>query len=191
MKLILLTILFVFSFSASANHHILDTTGLSEVEKAELQTQIAKTKAKKNSAPEAPTIEKVSQWVDLGANLGKGLASAAKELGVAANDFITTPVGKITAFIIIYKFIGNDLIHIGVGGLFLLIAGSLWFYTFRRVCIIDKVVTKQELVGTKVLKHKEVIYGDKWNDTKSDTVGFFTIVLIMIIGTSLFVMFVY
>jgi hypothetical protein len=62
------------------------------------------------------TPEKVEKWVNLGASIGKGLAGAAKELGVAANDFAKTPVGEMTMFLIMWHFLSTPIIHV-VGGL--------------------------------------------------------------------------
>lgn len=48
----------------------------------------------------------------IGKALGSGVASSAKELGVAVNEFAQTPVGKLTAGLVIYKVFGRDVIHL-------------------------------------------------------------------------------
>jgi hypothetical protein len=63
------------------------------------------------------TTKKVEEWAEFGERFGKVIATVAKELGIAANDFVKTPVGKLTAIAIIWKTFGKDWWSI-VGGTF-------------------------------------------------------------------------
>jgi hypothetical protein len=56
-----------------------------------------------------------SEWAEIGSNIGSAMVSAAKELGVAANEFSQTGIGKITTVIIAYKIIGNDILGVIIG----------------------------------------------------------------------------
>ena len=74
---------------------------LSETEKAAIVQQIAEKNS--NNAPIVGNItpEKLDQFAQTGANIGKGLATAAKEIGVAVNEFVQTPVGILTVGLIV------------------------------------------------------------------------------------------
>lgn len=107
---------------------------LTAEQKATLALEAAKlvTANKTPDANPTTTVDTVKKWTDVGTAIGSGLASSAKELGVAANDFAQTGVGKFTMIIIAWHFIGAALVHVLFGSLWLLGAISLWFYLFRR-----------------------------------------------------------
>lgn len=100
---------------------------LTEAEKAEVLHTIAQKAAEKNAAP-LTNADNVEKWVKIGSNIGQGLAGAAKEVGVAVNDFSKTPVGQLTTMLIIWHMIGQDIMHI-VGGILVWLCGFsiLWF----------------------------------------------------------------
>jgi len=56
-----------------------------------------------------PPPQKVDEWTQVGANIGKGLVAAAKEIGTATVDFSKTDLGKITVGVIVWKVIGREL----------------------------------------------------------------------------------
>lgn len=107
---------------------------LSESEKAEIIKQVADRAATKNMFGQSaePADEKVERWVKIGSNIGQGLAGAAKEVGVAVNDFSKTPVGQLTAALIVWHMIGAQLVHV-FGGIMIWIVG-FWMihYIFQR-----------------------------------------------------------
>lgn len=45
--------------------------------------------------------EKLNEWTDVGIKVGQALSSTCKELSIGVNDFIQTPVGKLTMFLIV------------------------------------------------------------------------------------------
>lgn len=96
-------------------------SNLSEPQKAEILKQVAD-KAGTSSAGEMPTVQKVSEWVDIGQKIGQMMGGAAKEVGIAVNDFVKTPVGQWTMALIIWKFMGSAIIHL-VGGVLVLVVG--------------------------------------------------------------------
>jgi hypothetical protein len=105
------------------------TVGLSEAQKAELEVQAAKMR-QDALAQKSGDIKNVSAtvrseaeaWGDLGSNMGKALVGAAKEVGVAANEFAATPLGQVTVAVVVYKVIGQSVIGVLVG-VFILLAG--------------------------------------------------------------------
>lgn len=94
---------------------------LSEAEKAEVIKMVADKASQKDIMP-TMTEDKVEKWVKIGSNIGQGLAGAAKEVGVAVNDFATTPVGQLTMLLIVWHMIGAQLIHL-IGGILIWIVG--------------------------------------------------------------------
>lgn len=109
-KLFLAGIILAFSFSASAAS--VDVSGLSK-EQVEQINKIVQDK----STVSSKTREELSKWGELGKGVGEALLSAARELGVAANDFARTPLGMVTTGIVVYKIIGRDLLKIIVGSI--------------------------------------------------------------------------
>lgn len=97
---------------------------LSEAEKAELIKQVADKAATKDSfgRDREVSTDKVEKWVQIGTNIGQGLAGAAKEVGVAVNDFSKTPVGQLTMVLIVWHMIGAQLLHV-FGGIMIWIIG--------------------------------------------------------------------
>lgn len=126
--LALLSSLFLFA-SASARQVTIEVDGeLTEKAKAELQV-IA---AEKVANPAQSTAQSVKEWVDIGSAVGVGLASTAKELGVAANDFANTPVGKFTVFLIAWNYMGQDFLRIAFGFVWLTTLIPTWIWLYRR-----------------------------------------------------------
>lgn len=128
MKKFFAVILMVVSFSAFAGNdsETVRNAGfarLSEAEKAEVIKMVADKAASKDaSVPVALTEDRVEKWVKIGSNIGQGLAGAAKEVGVAVNDFSQTPVGQLTMLLIVWHMIGAQLIHV-FGGIMIWIVG--------------------------------------------------------------------
>lgn len=144
MWLFVLTLLFTTSAFA-LNYRDVSGAGfddLSDTDKMAVMQDITNRKAATPPAAKilpaieakVPTVDQVDKWVTLGGNIGKGLGAAAKEIGVAGNDFVQTPVGQWTAFLIIWNFIGSAAAHI-IGGLIILILGSAGIVAFARMSV--------------------------------------------------------
>lgn len=126
MKKFFVAILMMVSISAWAGNtsDAVNSAGfsrLSEAEKAEVIKMVADKASQKDVMP-TMTEDKVEKWVKIGSNIGQGLAGAAKEVGVAVNDFATTPVGQLTMMLIVWHMIGAQLIHV-FGGIMIWIVG--------------------------------------------------------------------
>ena len=83
--------------------------------------------------PDVPTskVEELNKWVEIGSNIGKGLAGAAKEIGVEVNAFADTKVGQLTMWLIVFHIMGKALLHIGLGF-------TVWIVGFTVLHIIRK-----------------------------------------------------
>lgn len=127
-----------FSSFAGNNSDAVASAGfskLSEVEKAEVIKMVAEkaTKSKETSpATNVSVADTVERWSTIGTNLGKGLGAAAKELGVAVNEFAITPVGQLTTWLIVWHMIGAQLIHVFGGILVLLFGSGVIYYIMQK-----------------------------------------------------------
>jgi len=96
---------------------------LTEQQKTEILANVAAQAAANDAGittmTDGVTVDKLSQWASKGAEIGKGFAAAAKELGVAVTDFANTPIGKMTFVIIVWKVMAGEIVHIVGGFLFL------------------------------------------------------------------------
>lgn len=116
---------------------------LTDAQKAELASQAAKMSAE-NAAGTTPAntaskVEVVKQWVDIGTAIGSGLAASAKELGIAANEFAQTPVGRFTVFLIAWHFIGSTLLHVFFALLWFFVLTTIFVWIYRRAAIAKTV----------------------------------------------------
>ena len=142
MKKILFAIAMILSVSAFAeiDFRQIDAAGfnkLTDVQKLAVIKSVAEQAAVAQAPMSEATIDKIDRWSQVGANLGKGLAATAKELGVAVNDFANTPIGKVATFLIIWHIMGSAIVHI-VGAIGIWIFGVVairyvvsWTYPTR------------------------------------------------------------
>lgn len=83
------------------------------------------------SAPTQTAVlvrQEAEAWADLGGKVGMAMVSAAKEVGMAANEFASTELGTVVTAIVVYKIIGTELMSL-FGGLVILLVGiplSMW-----------------------------------------------------------------
>lgn len=115
---------------------------LSEAQKAEIIKQIANQAADKPSVT-APSEEKVEKWVKIGSQVGQGLAGAAKEVGIAVNDFAKTPVGQLTMMLIVWHMVGGVMVHI-FGGIMIWVVGLTFIHFMFKRAYPDKVTYSKE-----------------------------------------------
>ena len=123
----ILTLLISTSAFADLNTDTIRSAGwdkLTEKQKADLIQQVTTQAATPvtvlgNSLDKAKEID---EWVQVGSHIGLGLVGAAKELGIAVNDFVKTPVGILTTVIIVWQFIGGPMIHT-LGSIIILVVG--------------------------------------------------------------------
>lgn len=96
------------------------SNGLTAEQVAMLEASIATQKAE-NIRNEATTgvmsgiatvsgPDELNRYAEMSKAIAMGLAAAAKELGMAANEFMVTPAGKLVTILVVYKYIGAELI---------------------------------------------------------------------------------
>lgn len=135
MKYVIMLIMLV----SVANGAIAETkfSQLSASQQAELIAVVASSLSKVDGdVKQVQSDDSAAKWIDFGKHIGAALSGTARELGVVANDFIKTPAGQLTTYLIVWKVMGRDIIHIAAGLIILLTMLPIWMYMFRRMCII-------------------------------------------------------
>lgn len=134
MKKIFTLFAFLFCFNVfAANSTIVDVSKLTPEQAAQIKQQISELSSSPTNIS-SDVRKEAEAWGELGANMGKAMVGAAKEVGVAANEFSQTSLGKIVVFFAAYKIVGNDLLGV-VFGTFILIFGysiAIWVLTTKR-----------------------------------------------------------
>lgn len=139
---------------------------LSESEKAEIIRLVAEKAATKKDqgAFNNITEDKVDRWITLGTNIGQGLAGAAKELGVAVNEFSQTSVGKLTVALIVWHMLGEQIVHVFSAIMIWVVGFTVLRYIFIKVYPVEVTydAEKKNIFGNPVVKtvHHPDISGD-------------------------------
>ena len=175
MKLILI---FLLTFSTTVlSDPTTVTFQLSDADKTEIVNKLKQVQ----SQTQLPSISDLERFSNIGAGVGKGLGAAAKELGLAMNEFSKTPVGLVTTALIIYKVIGADTLDAMsdvVQGLLILILGlsSTRYYAKRYVGeLIIYSSEKKNIFGNPII---ERIERSKMSD---DATAWFMVITLLII----------
>lgn len=155
----MLVLLFALNTAQAIDSNSVASAGfstLTDIEKTEV-LQIVAQKAANKGINSSSTVKSVDEWVTLGERVGKGFAGAARELGVAANEFSSTPVGKWVAFLIFWKLMGATAIHI-VFGLLFMIVGIGMLVMYKNSCVSWEIMydtTKKNIFGNHPIIKKE------------------------------------
>lgn len=132
MKKGIVTLLAALAFGVSVAHagvQGVNTNGLTDDQIAQLNQQAQSMKSDP-AAVSSKVRKEAEAWGELGSNMGKAMVGAAKELGVAANEFAVTPLGTVVVGITAYKIVGRDLLGVIVGSFILLFGYSVAFWLF-------------------------------------------------------------
>lgn len=166
---LVLSVIVCLALSASiAYAQDVDLRGLTEEQRAQLALQAAQMK-KQNSGPSVSLAENLSperlnEWVELGKNIGLAIAATAKELGIASDEFLKSNTGKITVALIVWHYMGRDIVGIVGGTIAWIVLTSIILWSFKYFHMTKKVVTKLE---NKQVDVKYVLrYEFRSNDAK-------------------------
>ena len=140
MKYVISFILLLVSslaFASVSTNNLSEFNNLTDAQKVQILSQITQMK-NQNGLTVTSTPEQVQEWVDVGTAVGKGLASAAKELDMALDEFSKSDIGKLAVLLIIWKVIGSSIVHIVFGILWFMVAIPTWIYFFKRLVMCRK-----------------------------------------------------
>jgi hypothetical protein len=158
---------------------------LSEQQKAELIKMVADAKAK-NEVEATPTaaIDMTERWVNVGKSLGAGLVATAKEMGIAVNEFASTPIGRLATVLIVWHMLGSQIIHIIIG-LSIWVIGGLGIRYLVNKCYPDTIIYSKE---QKNIFGNPVVESIQREEISNDLAIGITIVGLAITGIGLLVM---
>lgn len=164
---------------------------LTESQKAAIIQQVAGNADKGDAAsPIASAVtdpKQMNEWLDVGTKIGQMFGGAAKEVGLAVNDFVKTPVGMWTMAIIVWKYMGGVLVHL-FGGIMVLTVGlsmTIWILNSRTSRTVKYDTTKTDWFGrSTVVSIERSNLSDDW------TVGGWFMMAVVIL-VSLLVTFTY
>ena len=110
----LIAITMAFAAAAATDVTAVDVSKLTTAQKADVLKYTASLETKDSNVSVAARVE-IGKWGELGVGVGRAAVGAAKEIGVAANEFVQTPLGMVTMAVVVYKVIGQDVIGFVVG----------------------------------------------------------------------------
>ncbi|AUG85155.1 hypothetical protein FDJ19_gp143 [Vibrio phage Ceto] len=174
MKKFLVLLAATLSFNAFAGSCAQSVNNISGLDKATKQQMIIQCEqAKLDTITQIPgevsdaTVEKMDKWSEISLKFAKAIGVAAREVGVATNEFLQTPAGKFTAAIILWK-----VLSISQWTMFFLITGvtTIVVRSFIRLMRLSHYEERE----TKFFgRRKQPIYST-WRDL-GDTQAFFVV----------------
>lgn len=116
-----------------------------------------------NLLPEV-TAEEANSWADASKSFASAIAVAAKELGIAVNDFLDSPAGWILAGLLIFNYAGETIVGVVIGTPVMFLAFFVWYKISMTVMRED---VKYEFVpylwGAFKIK-RMVSYNTSWDE---------------------------
>lgn len=114
---IFLVVVTLALLAAPALAQKLDLRNLNTEQLAELAVQAERMRSPQGQAERlsASVRRETEAWANLGANIGTAVVSAAREVGIAANEFSQTSLGRVVTFVVVYKIMGRDALGVIVG----------------------------------------------------------------------------
>ena len=152
-------------FAASNNYVPIDGLTPEQVNQLKIQAlQMANSANNNFPSGTTATVVNVSEsmrteaqkWGALGTNMGTAMVSMAKEIGVATNEFVATPLGKMTAAVIIYKVIGRDLLKMATGALIVVMGYIVPLIVWFKMAPIEKTYENIPRIGGLWISRKVV-----------------------------------
>lgn len=181
MKKLIAVFAMSMALSATAAQSI-DTSKLTPEQVATLSKQVQEM-TKEPVSVSASVRKEAEAWGELGANMGKAMVGAAKEVGVAANEFSQTPLGQVVVFMAAYKIVGHEMLGIVIGTGILLFGYSLaiWILLTRRWSAVKY---EYEPVLWGLFKRQRIVSCNTDNDVVTGRIvsGLILIALTTVVG---------
>lgn len=169
MKGIILAVLLLFAVPTFACD--INNSGLSKEAVATLKVACEQAKldeVKQNSIGSYVTPDRISAIGNVSNDIAMAIGTAAKQVGIAANEFLQTPAGLLVAFGIFMKLFLHQAI--GLTGLVIILGAWSWF--IRRV-LVDQytVVEKVRFWGLYTTSKRVPTYTTFKNLDDSQAIG--------------------
>lgn len=88
--------------------------------------------------------QEVHSWVGIGKEVGDAVNSSLQAITTQSNNFAQTNVGRITVAVVIWKIMGDQLIHILGTIVEIMIFLPIWLWSFRRMCFTKRIKTGKD-----------------------------------------------
>lgn len=181
-----LFVVFAMIISSFSYGETFSESGLTDEQVNKIKKFTAELKLTEAEKPPISKAQEISEWVNVGQQIGQSLAGCAKELGVEVNNFVQTPVGKTAAIIIVWKLVGRELMHFGFGVFFFLFCSIVWIYLYRRMCIVSSIKMGEK----KYFWQKRSVEIDHYGEGSVDgTRAIMMVVALVIVAVTLFTIF--
>lgn len=167
-KSLLIASAFLFLSTAT---HAKETTATCQIDPnlsiTEISIQLEKCKAK-NASEKILDVEKIADYGDVAKGIAEAIGIAARELGVAVNEFVDSDAGKLTVALIIWHIFGGQILSIVAS----LIGIYVGFKIFRRTqrYFLDTGEVK-EYTGWFGIKHKKPVFNLSALKSEGDTIS--------------------
>lgn len=170
------------SCGAYASECDIQTKGLSAEAVRQMVDLCQKDLASQKTDGLTENVQMLGKIMEVSHEFSSSLGLAARELGYAANEFLASPAGILTATVIIWKVFMVQILGI----IFLMVVIPLWIYMLRKT-MIDKVeyLPIKRWGGRE--GHKKVVTYESFDSISSERcrsmliISVFAIVLIAII----------
>jgi len=172
MKRIMFTLMLFLSMSFAAygapsnTGCNISTDGLSPEVVKQMMDLCVKDKEKQASVAGSENIKNLGEFAIIAKEFASSLGVAADELGMAANKFLDSPAGMLTAGVIIWKVFAMNIL----GLLFILVTIGIWIFMLRAV-MTEKFETKMvDGWGNTQKEERTRVYID-FGDLSGERVG--------------------
>jgi hypothetical protein len=146
----------------------ISTEGLSPEVVKQMMDLCVKDKEKQASITgvASENIKNLGEFATISKEFASSLGIAANELGVAANTFLASPAGMLTAGVIIWKVFAMNIL----GLLFILVTIGIWIFMLRAV-MTEKFETKMVEGWGKTQKEERTRVYIDFGDLSGERVG--------------------
>jgi hypothetical protein len=102
--------------------------------------------------------ENVHEWAGVGKEVGEAVNSSLAAVTVQTNSFAQTGVGKLTMVLVVWKILGDQIVHLVGGAIELVVFLPLWIWSYRKTCMVRRIKTGKDTWQT--VDYKKDSYGD-------------------------------
>lgn len=179
----------VMSSMAFAGERVsIDTSKLTAEQKEQLGKMVLQDSPKTDG--ELDMLEKAARF---GQIIGSGIGAAARELGIAVNEFSQTTPGRVAMLILVWKYMGDDILGVMVGipvlvlgmwvGWKMVHRGRQRNYTreYVYVPVLWGLFNRRKLAKEVYNRNSESSESDDW----MQTIGYFCMIMSVVVGLNI------
>lgn len=179
----------VMSSMAFAGERVsIDTSKLTAEQKEQLGKMVLQDSPKTDG--ELGMLEKAARF---GQIIGSGIGAAARELGIAVNEFSQTTPGRVAMLILIWKYMGDAILGVMVGipvlvlgmwvGWKMVHRGRQRNYTreYVYVPVLWGLFNRRKLAKEVYNRNSESSESDDW----MQTIGYFCMIMSVVVGLNI------